>query len=137
MISLAKREGDHVAEDQRADDDVVRDRAGREIDFDQLMTWIITHEIRGELEHFHGGGAVDPDNPASDEGFISDLQMKALNIVIRRAVYQAVSRFRAMSQGDEHAAWLCQLQLAQVPEYMEPPGSEELEKAYREVTGKG
>jgi len=118
-------------------DDVPRDGAGREIDFDQLMTWIIAGEIRGELEHFHGGGAVDPDNPGSEEGFISDPQMRALNIVIRHAVYEALTRMRAMDEGDDRAARLVQLQLAQVSDYMEPPGSEELERAYREVTGKG
>jgi hypothetical protein len=42
-----------------------------------------------------------------------------------------------MGEGDEQAARLVQLQLVQVPEYMEPPGSAELEKAYREVTGQG
>jgi hypothetical protein len=103
----------------------------------ELMTWIIAGEIRGELEYFHGGGAVDPDDPARDEGFISDRQMKALNIVIRHAVHTALTRMRAMGEGDEQAARLVQLQLVQVPEYMEPPGSAELEKAYREVTGQG
>lgn len=117
-------------------EDSLVDGAGREIDFDQFMTWIITHDIRGKLEHFHGGGGVDPDNPGSGEGFISDRQMKALNIVIRYAVHEALSRVRAMGEGDEHAAWLCELQLSQVRDYMEAPGSEELEKAYREVTGK-
>jgi len=108
-----------------------------EDDPSQLMTWVIAGEIRGELEHFHGGGAVDPDDPARGEGFISDRQMKALNIVIRHAVHEAVTRIRAMGEGDERAALLVQLQLSQVEDYMEPPGSAEFEKAYREVTGQG
>jgi hypothetical protein len=112
------------------------DGAGREIDTEQFQTWIIAAEIRGELEHFHGGGAVDPGDPDRGEGFISDRQMRALNIVIRHAVHGALTRIRkAMHEGDDHAAWLLGLQLSQVKDYMEPPGSEELEKAYREVTG--
>jgi hypothetical protein len=62
--------------------------------------------------------------------------MQALNIVIRHAVHGALNRIhKAMHEGDDHAAWLLGLQLSQVEDYMEPPGSEELEKAYREVTG--
>lgn len=34
---------------------------------------------------------MDPDNPDSEEGFISDRQMKALNVVIRRTVSKAVA----------------------------------------------
>jgi len=95
---------------------------------DELMTWIISQAIRNELEMFHGGGALDPEHPESDEGFITDKQMRALNIVIRRTVYEALR-----DRDDEENAAFCAFQLNTVHDYMEAPGSPELEAAYREL----
>jgi hypothetical protein len=49
-----------------------------------------TATARRRLQTFHGYPAFDPDHPASGEGFISDTQMRALNITIRRAVHEAL-----------------------------------------------
>jgi len=37
-------------------------------------------------------GTFDPDNPAGGEGFISDDQMRVLNIAIRRATHEALGQ---------------------------------------------
>jgi hypothetical protein len=114
----------------------LRDGAGRPLTWEQFQAWVVAQAVRNELEAFHGGGAVDPDNPNSGEGFISDRQMRALNIVIRHAVYEALTRLGA-AVGDQDAWRFIQFQLATVNDYMEPPGSAELEQAYEEVTGGG
>jgi hypothetical protein len=79
---------------------------------------------------FHGGGAYDPENPDSGRGFITDKQMRALSIVIRRTVYDALNR----DDDDNYFAWF---QLNTVHDYMEPPGSPELEEAYNEIQRAG
>jgi hypothetical protein len=48
-----------------------------ELSGEQFLTWVISQAIRNELEMFHGGGAYDPENPDSGEGFITDKQMRA------------------------------------------------------------
>ena len=85
----------------------------------------------------------DPDNPGSGEGFISDGQMRALNITIRRAVYEALrhadiarraatqSHRRTLRAGEQDALDFCKFQLGTVRDYMEPPGSAELKEAYQ------
>src|SRR5580692_12801291 len=65
-------------------------RTGRKLDYEQLRTWVVAQSVRNALQTFHGRWAFDPDNPASGEGFISDRQMRALNITIRRAVHEAL-----------------------------------------------
>src|SRR6266700_1691374 len=97
----------------------LRDGAGRKISWDQFETWVVSQAIRNELEAFHGGGALDPSNPGSESGFITDEQMRALNIAIRRIVHEALRDMR-----------YCSFQLATVNEYMEPPGTPELDQAY-------
>ena len=93
--------------------------------------------------HSTAGWAFDPDNPGSGEGFISDGQMRVLNITIRRAVHEALRqtdiarnvatepRRRKLPAGEHAALDFCEFQLGTVRDYMEPPGSPELEEAYR------
>jgi hypothetical protein len=116
--------------------EALTDGAGREITVEQFQTWVVAQAVRNALEGFHGGGAFDPDDPDSGEGFISDAQMRALNIVIRRTVHEAQGKLRDLGgdEGAEDAGGYCWFQLSGVAGYMEPPGSPELEEAYRKVT---
>ncbi len=114
----------------------LRDGAGRGLTWEQFRAWVVSQTVRNELEAFHGGGGIDPDNPNNGDGFISDRQMRALNIVIRHAVYEALTRLGA-AMGDQDAWRFIEFQLATVNDYMEPPGSPELKQAYEEVTGSG
>jgi hypothetical protein len=87
--------------------------------------------------------AFDPDKPGSGADFISDGQMRVLNITIRRAVHEAldqvdvacevVRRPGSRSPHPEEIAALdfCAFQLGTVRDYMEAPGSAELEEAYQ------
>lgn len=102
---------------------------GREWTWDQFASWVIALSIRNALEMFHGGGAMDPDNPGSEEGFISDRQMKALNIVIRRTVSKAVALVSHPVDNAEQLYWT----LHYINGYMEPPGSDELERAFDRI----
>jgi hypothetical protein len=107
---------------------------------DQLPTWVVSQAIRNQLQYFHGAGGVDPDNPESGQGFISDAQMRALNIVIRCAVHEALGMLGLRGgRPDDVAGCLdyCRYQLATVRPYMEPPGSPGLRQSYREVTTSG
>ena len=118
-------------------------RADEKITYEQLRTWVVAQAVRHALQRFHGCPAFDPDNPGSGEGFISDRQMRVLNITIRRAVHEAlaqvdIARNVAMQpHGRKHhprqteALDFCEFQLGTVHDYMEPPGSPELEEAYR------
>jgi hypothetical protein len=111
--------------------------------YEQFRSWIVAQSVRNALETFHGGWAFDPDNPGSGEGFISDAQMRVLNITIRCAVHEALSQVdlacdaakRSHHQElcpDERAALeFCEFQLRTIRDYMEPPGSPELEEAYQ------
>ncbi len=117
--------------------------AAGKTNYEQFRTWVVTQAVRNALETFHGGRAFDPDNPASGEGFISDDQMRALNITIRRAVHEALgqvdtardavrqSRRRKLRAVEQEALGFCEFQLSTVRDYMEPPGSPALEKAYQ------
>ena len=117
--------------------------AGRTTTYDQLRTWVVAQSVRHALQAFHGRPALDPDSPASGEGFISDTQMRALNITIRRAVHQALrqadkARHVAAQPhrpepypGEQEALDFCKFQLGTIRDYMEPPGSPELEHAYK------
>lgn len=102
---------------------------GREWTWEQVQSWIISLSVRNALEMFHGGGAMDPEEPSRGEGFITDRQMKALNIVIRQTVSEAVERLAHPSNNLEYMYWT----LAYINEYMEPPGSDELERAYEKI----
>ena len=66
------------------------ERADRKLTYEQFRTWVVAQSVRNALQTFHGRWAFDPDNPGSGEGFISDGQMRALNITIRRAVHEAL-----------------------------------------------
>ncbi len=117
--------------------------ANGKISYKQFRTWVVAQSVRNALETFHGGWAFDPDHPGSGEGFISDNQMRVLNITIRRAVHEALgqvdtacnaakySRRRGLYAGELGALDFCEFQLGTVRDYMELPGSPELEEAYR------
>ena len=113
------------------------------INYEQFRTWVVAQSVRNALEPFHGSQAFDPDNPASGEGFISDEQMRVLNIAIRRATHEALkqvdiarravrqSHLRELCTEEQEALDFCGFQLSTIGAYMEPPGSPELEKAYQ------
>jgi hypothetical protein len=110
--------------------------------YEQLRTWVVAQAVRNALQTFHGCPAFDPDDPASGKGFISDRQMRALNITIRRAVHDALAHVDTarnvatqphgckLHARQHEALDFCEFQLGTVPDYMEPPGSPELEEAY-------
>jgi hypothetical protein len=104
---------------------------GREWTWEQFESWVISLSIRNALEMFHGGGAMDPENPDSERGFITDRQMKALNIVIRKTVNDVITRLRH-PESDNNAEKLY-LTLRYISSYMEPPGSTELKLAYDRI----
>jgi len=120
----------------------IRD-ADMEAGYEQIRTWVVAQSVRNALETFHGFWAFDPDDPDSGAGFISDGQMRVLNITIRRAVHEALGqvdlardalthRHGPEPSAEEQAALdFCDFQLSTVHDYMEPPGSPELEGAYR------
>lgn len=95
----------------------------------EVQSWVISLTIRNALEVFHGGGAYDPEDPGRGEGFITDRQMKAMNIVIRHAVAEAVKHLEHPKDSLDYINWT----LAYIDDYMEPPGSPELERAYNEI----
>jgi hypothetical protein len=99
--------------------------------FNQFSTWVISQAVRNNLEAFHGGGAVDPEDPDSEEGFITDKQMRALNIVIRHTIHEALCKID--SDPDEFVPYVSfQINTSHMaPDgYMEAPGSPELESAF-------
>ena len=60
--------------------------------YERFRTWVVAQSVRNALETFHGYWAFDPDDPGSGAGFISDGQMRVLNITIRRAVHEALAQ---------------------------------------------
>jgi len=119
------------------------ERAGHQLTYERFRTWVVAQSVRNALQTFHGGYAFDPDNPGSGEGFISDGQMRALNITIRRAVHEALRQAdkarnvaaqpdrRKLYPAEQEALDFCEFQLGTIRDYMEPPGSLELEEAYQ------
>jgi hypothetical protein len=117
-------------------------RADERTSYERLRTWVVAQTVHNVLQTFHGYPAFDPDDPASREGFISDGQMRALNITIRRAVHEALAHVetarnvaiqpdgRKLHASQQQALDFCEFQLGTVHDYMEPPGSPELEEAY-------
>jgi len=121
----------------------VTDIAEGKTSFEQFRTWVVAQSVRNALETFHGRWGFDPDNPRrSADGFISDAQMRALNITIRRAVHEALAQAdiardavrqlprRELRPEELEALGFCEFQLGTIRDYMEPPGSRELEEAY-------
>jgi hypothetical protein len=118
-------------------------RADENMTYEQLRTWVVAQAVRDALQAFHGCQAFDPDDPGSGAGFISDQHMRALNITIRRAVHEALAQVelarnvamqppgRKLQAREQEALDFCEFQLATVHDYMEPPGSPQLEEAYR------
>ena len=116
-------------------------RADEKLGYEQLRTWVVAQAVRNALQAFHGCPAFDPDDPASGEGFISDGQMRALNITIRRAVHEALGQVdiarnvatqpygHQLHPRQQEALDFCEFQLGTVRDYMEPPGSPELDEA--------
>ena len=115
--------------------------------YERFRTWVVAQSVRNALETFHGCWAFDPDDPASGAGFISDGQMRVLNITIRRAVHEALGQVdtaceavkrlhrRELRAEEREALDFCDFQLGTVRDYMEPPGSPELEEAYKRFVG--
>ena len=113
------------------------------VGYEQIRTWVVAQSVRNALQAFHGFWAFDPDDPDCGAGFISDGQMRVLNITIRRAVHEALGQVELARQavGHRHGRELsaeelaaldfCDFQLSTVHDYMEPPGSPELEEAYQ------
>ncbi|HYB19264.1 MAG TPA: hypothetical protein VEF71_27860 [Streptosporangiaceae bacterium] len=111
--------------------------------YEQIRTWVVAQAVRNALQTFHGFWAFDPDNPDSGAGFISDGQMRVLNITVRRAAHEALGQVdlardavrhlhcRTLRTEEQAALDFCEFQLSTVHDYMEPPGSPELEEAYR------
>jgi len=118
-------------------------QAGRKPGYEQFRTWVVAQSVRNALQTFHGRWAFDPDNLGSKEGFISDGQMRALNITIRRAVHEALRQAdkahnvaaqpcrRELYPAEQEALDFCEFQLGTIRDYMEPPGSPDLEEAYK------
>jgi hypothetical protein len=118
-------------------------RADEKISYEQLRTWVVTQAVHNALQTFHGCPAHDPDDPASGKGFISDGQMRALNITIRHAAHEALAhvdtarnvpwqpQHHKLHARQQEALDFCEFQLGTVRDYMEPPGSPELEDAYK------
>ena len=118
------------------------ERADEKISYEQLRTWVVAQAVRNAMQTFHGCWAFDPDDPGSGAGFISDGQMRVLNIAIRRAVHEALGHVdaarnvatrppgRKLHTRQQEALDFCEFQLRTVHDYMEPPGSLELEEAY-------
>ena len=118
-------------------------RADERTAYERLRTWVVAQAVHNVLQEFHGNPAFNPDDPASGEGFISDGQMRALNITIRRAVHEALANLeiarnvaaqpqdRKLHARQQQALDFCEFQLGTVHDYMEPPGSDELEEAYK------
>jgi len=102
-----------------------------ELSWEEIQSWAISLSIRNALEMFHGGGAMDPEDPDRDEGFITDRQMKALNIVIRKTVADVVDMLSDPDEGDngQRIGWT----LFGRHSYMEPPGSPELDAAFADI----
>ena len=119
------------------------ERADEKLSFEQFRTWVVAQAVRNELQTFHGCWAFDPDDPGSEAGFISDGQMRVLNITIRRAVHEALRHAdiagqaaagphrRTLRAGEQEALDFCEFQLGTIRDYMEPPGSAELKEAYQ------
>ncbi len=105
-----------------------------QISYEHFRTWVVAQSVRNALETFHGCWAFDPDDPGSGEGFISDGQMRALNITIRRAIHEALGHVdmarsaakqlhrRKLYAEEEAALDFCDFQLGTVRYYMELPG---------------
>ena len=122
--------------------------ADAKVGYERFRTWVVAQSVRNALQTFHGCCAFDPDDPGSGTGFISDGQMRVLNITIRRAVHEALGQVdqarqavrqlhrRELRAEEREALGFCDFQLGTVRDYMEPPGSPELEGAYqRYVSG--
>jgi hypothetical protein len=118
-------------------------RADQKTSYEQLRTWVVAQAVHNALQTFHGCPAFNPDDPSSGEGFISDGQMRALNVTIRGAVHEALAHLdtarNVVRQPHGHrlharqqaALDFCEFQLGTVHDYMEPPGSPELEEAFK------
>ena len=117
------------------------------VGYQRFRTWVVAQSVRNALQTFHGCCAFDPDDSGSGAGFISDGQMRVLNITIRRAVHEALGQVdlarqavRQLHRGElraeeREALDFCDFQLGTVGDYMEPPGSPELEEAYQRYVG--
>jgi hypothetical protein len=122
-------EENHGEPEQGNNDSLIKGPDGREWTWQQIESWVISLSIRNALEMFHGGGAMDPEKPDSQDGFITDRQMKALNIVIRHTVSKMIEKLSNPREDGKEIYWT----LTYVNDYMEPPGSARLERAYENI----
>ena len=116
---------------------------GEKISHEQLRAWVVAQAVRNALQTFHGCWGLDPDNPRSGEGFISDGQMRALNIAIRRAVHEALRHADmadqvaadlhrgTLSAGEQEALDFCAFQLGRTRRLHVVTDRPELEEAYQ------
>lgn len=72
---------------------------------------------------------MDPEKPGGKRGFITDRQMKALNIIIRYTTSEMVKKLSKARENVDELYWT----LTYINDYMEPPGSDELERAYEDI----
>jgi len=84
-----------------ADVPALVERGDGKTSHEQFRTWVVAQAVRNALQTFHDCWGLDPDNPRSGDGFISNRQMCALNITIRRAVHEAL---RHADMADQAAA---------------------------------
>ena len=109
------------------------------LDAHQRDTIIIAQAIRNDFENFHGGMGD------GKMGFLTDEQMKMLNISVRHTVYKALEMIKGlpntpkeldkqMGQYEPPSPFVyCGFNLTSFDhDYMELPGTPELEKAYKE-----
>ena len=61
--------------------------------YERFRTWVVAQAIRNALQAFHGDSAFDPDDPGSGAGFISDRQMRFVQVHVSKlhALYQRTS----------------------------------------------
>lgn len=70
---------DQLEAEQEEDDSLaIKGPDGREWTWEQFQSWVISLSIRNALEIFHDGGAMNPEDPSIERGFITGRQMKAL-----------------------------------------------------------
>jgi hypothetical protein len=49
---------------QGNDDGAAAMKSPDDLSYEEITSWVISLSIRNALEMFHGGGAMDPENPA-------------------------------------------------------------------------
>ena len=91
----------------------------------QVRAIVISQCVRNSFESFHG--SMDDGRV----GFLSDDQMKMINICVRQSVSEALEKWDlALEKNNEAINWI-DFQLSTFNErYMEPPYTPELDKSF-------